>query len=280
VDGALEDLAARTLRVLHDRSFLDDPTRILRLARYAARLRFEIAAHTRELALAAVASGALTTVSGGRIGAELWLAAGEASGVEAFTILDALGVLAALGMPSPFDAALAHDAQALLPSDGAREVVLMGVAFRPPTDDGARPALVTEELLEGLGFTREQTRAVEEVAERATSLLALLVRSREGVYAALDETSPEAAAVVGALAGHTSGQVAAAARDWLTRMRHVKLEIDGSDLLATGLSEGPEIGVRLRHALQRKREGRADDREAELRAALEAEIGRGAELST
>ena len=33
---ALEDLKARRLRVLHDRSFIDDPTRLFRLARYAA----------------------------------------------------------------------------------------------------------------------------------------------------------------------------------------------------------------------------------------------------
>ena len=47
VPGALEDLAARRLRVLHERSFLDDPTRLLRLVRYAARLRFQIEEDTR-----------------------------------------------------------------------------------------------------------------------------------------------------------------------------------------------------------------------------------------
>src|SRR3954453_7100029 len=36
--GARDDLGARLLRVLHDRSFIDDPTRMLRLVRYAARL--------------------------------------------------------------------------------------------------------------------------------------------------------------------------------------------------------------------------------------------------
>ncbi|MDE3069470.1 MAG: tRNA nucleotidyltransferase, partial [Acidobacteriota bacterium] len=39
--GALEDLQARRLRVLHQASFLDDPTRLWRLGRYAARLGFE-----------------------------------------------------------------------------------------------------------------------------------------------------------------------------------------------------------------------------------------------
>ena len=56
-DGALlrvprraEDLRAGVLRVLHDASFVDDPTRLLRLARYAARLGFAPDPHTAELA--------------------------------------------------------------------------------------------------------------------------------------------------------------------------------------------------------------------------------------
>ena len=41
--GGLEDLDRRPiLRVLHDASFVDDPTRLLRLARYRARLGFAI----------------------------------------------------------------------------------------------------------------------------------------------------------------------------------------------------------------------------------------------
>ncbi|MEA2394520.1 MAG: hypothetical protein QOJ82_2411, partial [Solirubrobacteraceae bacterium] len=50
VDGALEDLRAGVLRVLHDRSFVDDPTRVWRVARYAARLRFAVDERTRALA--------------------------------------------------------------------------------------------------------------------------------------------------------------------------------------------------------------------------------------
>src|SRR5690349_11019813 len=75
--GAFEDLEARRLRVLHERSFLDDPTRLLRLVRYAARLRFTPEPETAALARAAIADGALATVSGPRIGAELRLALRE-----------------------------------------------------------------------------------------------------------------------------------------------------------------------------------------------------------
>src|SRR3954452_11276130 len=53
--GAEADLDARVLRVLHDRSFLDDPTRLLRLARYSARLGFDPAPETDRLAAEAIA---------------------------------------------------------------------------------------------------------------------------------------------------------------------------------------------------------------------------------
>ncbi|HKG64546.1 MAG TPA: hypothetical protein VKB28_10815, partial [Solirubrobacteraceae bacterium] len=67
--GAREDLGAGVLRVLHERSFEDDPTRLLRMARYGARLGFEPDPETDALAAAAT----VETVSGGRLGAELRL---------------------------------------------------------------------------------------------------------------------------------------------------------------------------------------------------------------
>jgi tRNA nucleotidyltransferase (CCA-adding enzyme) len=53
----VEDLTARVLRVLHDRSLLDDPTRIFRGARFAARFGFEFEPETKAQFAAAIASG-------------------------------------------------------------------------------------------------------------------------------------------------------------------------------------------------------------------------------
>lgn len=103
VAHALEDLAAGRLRILHAGSFLDDPIRLLRLARYRARLRFELEPETARLARSALADGALGTVSGARIGAELWLATEEFPPGASFASLGELGVLESLALPSPFD---------------------------------------------------------------------------------------------------------------------------------------------------------------------------------
>lgn len=47
--GGLEDIKTKTLRVLHDRSFIDDPTRILRGLKFSIRFGFELDEHTKKL---------------------------------------------------------------------------------------------------------------------------------------------------------------------------------------------------------------------------------------
>ena len=99
--GALEDLEGGALRVLHERSFLDDPTRLLRLARYAARLGFQIEQETRLWASRRSPAGALGTVTGPRLGAELRLLLREPQpaamcGLEGLRI----GAAAAAGLPA------------------------------------------------------------------------------------------------------------------------------------------------------------------------------------
>src|SRR5205823_13758082 len=69
--GGREDLEGRRVRVLHERSFVDDPTRLLRAVRYEIRLGFRMDPETERLAREAVGEGALSTVSGPRVRDEL-----------------------------------------------------------------------------------------------------------------------------------------------------------------------------------------------------------------
>ena len=47
--GGLEDLKNKKLRVLHDESFIDDPTRIIRGLKFSVRFGFELDEHTKDL---------------------------------------------------------------------------------------------------------------------------------------------------------------------------------------------------------------------------------------
>jgi tRNA nucleotidyltransferase (CCA-adding enzyme) len=68
-----KDLKKGLIRVLHDKSFMDDPTRIFRAVRFAVRLGFKIEPHTKKLMKNAVLDGLLGDVNAGRIRKEIEL---------------------------------------------------------------------------------------------------------------------------------------------------------------------------------------------------------------
>jgi tRNA nucleotidyltransferase (CCA-adding enzyme) len=233
--GAQDDLRAGRLRVLHDRSFLDDPTRLWRLARYAARLGFGIEPHTRALAEAAVESGAPATVSGNRIGNELRLALAE--GPAALAAVVGLGLAPWLELdPDRIERALA-----ILPPDGDPALTLLAAAAREPLPD--------------LGLTAHEARAVR----AARALRGAPAEPPSAAAAAFDGAPVEAVAATGT----------AQAERWLRADRHRRLAITGDDLVGAGIAPGPELGARLRAAQAALLDGDVgDDREAQLRVAL------------
>ncbi|MGZ6641013.1 MAG: hypothetical protein ACXVFT_04160 [Solirubrobacteraceae bacterium] len=253
VGGAFEDLGAGVLRVLHDASFTDDPTRVWRVARYAVRLGFAVDPHTRELAARADPG----TVSGARHGAELRLALAEA---DPCAVFEALRDLNPAFLPPGFDPRprALPAALALLPG-GARRDLLTLAACTAGMD--ARALLAWLDDMEVPGPERDIVAA----ASRA-STAAPLWRARTNAEVARAARGAPLEAV--ALAGGEN------ARRWLRELRHVRLDINGRDLLAAGVPEGPEVGARLQHALDRKLDGEVAGREQELAAALDTEDGR------
>lgn len=235
--GARADVAAGVLRVLHDRSFSDDPTRMLRLVRYAARLGFAPEQRTASL----IDPELVGTVSGDRLGAELRLLLREPQ--------DALGMLGDTGLGP----------------------ALLGAGFRVP------PALPEEPLaalaaccseiddlaerLDDLGFTARERKLVATTAGAVRQLRQTLKGASDAeTWRALHRLPPEAAEVLAA-AGEP------AARRWLDELRHRRLAISGDDLVAAGLS-GAAVGAGLEAATVAMLDGRAPDRAAQLAVAL------------
>ena len=249
--GGREDLDAGVLRVLHEGSFRDDPTRLLRLARYAARLGFDVEPRTAALAEAAVADGALDTVTGERLGAELRLLGREPQ-PAALRALERFGLGTALLPGLAVDPALIERALALAPDDARADLAALGASLR-----GA-PGLAAG--LRALGFPAAEAAAI--VAAAGVDAAALAAARPSEADLLLRRHPPEAA-VVAAAAG------AAPARDWLERARHERLAITGDDLLAAGL-RGPAVGRALQAARAALLDGDAPDRDAQLAAALAA----------
>jgi tRNA nucleotidyltransferase (CCA-adding enzyme) len=278
--GAVQDLAARRLRVLHERSFLEDPTRILRLVRYATRLGFDVEPDTARLAAEAIAAGALQSVSGGRLGAELRLAFAEPEAVATLAELDRLGVFSAWEPGVAFDEHLVRVALEVMPEDGSRRLLfaaallldLAGQLDDESTEPAMRGFIHDLELPAGegervFGAAVSAAFAIDSVNEAGTT--AELIELTDG-------TPIESLALAAAVRDMEDGPGSygrAVIEDWLREQRHIALRITGDDLIAAGVPEGPEVGLRLEESYKLLLEERiAPGRDTELRAALEVKV--------
>lgn len=77
--GGLRDIKEKVIRVLHNLSFVEDPTRVFRAIRFEQRFGFQIAKHTQNLMKNAVQMGFMERLSGRRIFSELILILEEES---------------------------------------------------------------------------------------------------------------------------------------------------------------------------------------------------------
>jgi tRNA nucleotidyltransferase (CCA-adding enzyme) len=208
---------------------VDDPTRALRAARYAARYGFDLEPDTERL----LREADLGTVSRDRVDAELGKLAAEPRARQGFALLDEWGLVSvdaeALDLIDRVGGLLeAAPWQGFAPREQAVLAVAMGrgrdAAREPAAAQPARPSEAIE-----------------------------LARGHDAVTLVL-------ARALGA--------------EWLDRYvaewRHVRLEIDGDDLLAAGIPEGPAIGRGLAAAMRAKLDGEISGREEELEIALAA----------
>jgi tRNA nucleotidyltransferase (CCA-adding enzyme) len=237
------DLAARTIRVLHGKSFVDDPTRIFRAIRYENRLGFRMDPETERLAREGMAG--VSRLSNERVREELVALLSEES------IPHTLARLAELAGTNA-DVALVERLDAL----------------RLELDPGAplwrlRLAAIVRDhpsLVDRLALRRDDQRAVED----AVALAPQLEGATDPVeIARIAGRSPEAALL--ALAERDSAEL----RDWFTRLRSIRLDISGADLAELGLPESPRVGEVLEELRRRKLRGELDGRESELAAARE-----------
>ena len=250
-DGALEDLAARVLRVLHPGSFLDDPTRLLRLVRYAARLGFAPSPETAVAASDAIRAGALATVSAPRVGAELRLALREPQPAT-------LSLLSSLGLADHVIEGMSVDADAVagavaLADGGRADLVALAVCVRE-IDSG-----VLSGRLDALEFPGGE----RDLVVRASRELAVdLGEPASALWRRLHALPLEVVAATGS---------AEVVERWRA-LRGARPAINGDDLVAAGVS-GPAVGIGLDAAMAALLDDGVADREGQLAAALRAARG-------
>jgi tRNA nucleotidyltransferase (CCA-adding enzyme) len=254
----LRDLAARRIRILHPRSFEDDPTRLWRASRYAARLGFALEPATARAFERALAGRALDLLSGDRVRHEIERLLDERVPSRAAAHADRLGLLRAVAPGWRAGAA----ARA-----GLRR--LARARARPPWSGAATP-----EVARAAGIRLLFADASVPSATRAVARLALSGRPGEDVVAdrrrlprlaralarplrdgALDALLADAGAPLLLAAWCLTGSAAARRIERFTgELSRRPNPVRGERLAELG-AQGPEIGALLRAARRRHLDG-------------------------
>jgi len=237
--GGCADLRARLLRVLHRDGFRDDPTRLLRLARYSARLDFSVEAATRELAKR---DGTfLTTVSSARVMHELERTFAEEHPEEAIRLMDELHALRAIfsqwrlpdGLERSFER-LRHDGGQLPTIAEYLSAMLSGWV-----PDRLR------RFREHLGPRQPVAAALSDLPA-ARALLAKLAAGSGEAWIAVPELNRLQLAAVRAAGAAGDDRTAAVVHRYLGEWSALQPSLRGGDILAMGVPPGPRVGELLR----------------------------------
>ncbi len=259
--GGMRDLKAKKVRVLHDNSFIDDPTRILRAVRFEQRFGFSLGRVSRCLLTAALKRKAETTVHPGRLFEEFRKMFKEPFPGRAIIRLQRLGGCASLFPEMKISTSVLRALDRSRPGkgdDAGRKSLryLMGVfwaADREQIMAAARRLRLTrqeKDTLLALDRARALRRALARTGLSPSRVFTLTAGIPDDVLDFLRMMS-------------RSRRLKKNLTRCLKKSRTVRLAVGGEDVLKTGVS-GRKVGEILQTVLLEKIDGRTGGRRAEL----------------
>lgn len=269
--GGQRDLKEKNIRVLHNLSFVEDPTRILRAIRFEQRFGFRISNQTAMLIRNAVRMGLIQKLGGRRFFHEIQLILNEENPIPALRRIAEFKVLPALSDVISFDAKMEELFNRL------REVVswyrlsfldepldrwwvfLLGLLSGLSQSD-------LEQVCQRLQFGPTQSERLPWLYEKTSELLRFFfqqpdVRPSE-IYRALQPFEPEELLFV--MGRAQNEEVRRAVSHYFHRYRRVETELKGRDLKSLGLPPGPVYRKLLDELLDARLNGIVKDRQEEF----------------
>lgn len=262
--GSQNDLEQGLIRILHEKSFTDDATRIWRALRYEQRLGFQIGPKTLGLLKRDMAM--LDAISGDRTRHELELILKETYPEKVFLRAEELQVLSKL-QPG------------LKASNWLSERFEQARQVSSPTPPPASlyMALLTytlsveqlEQMIARLKLSRQLSQVLRDTCQLRTDIETLaapdLKPSR--IYEVLHGYSP--AAITAASIATDSPEASRNIHEYLVRLRYIKPVLTGENLKNMGLAPGPRISETLERLRAARQDGEVSNRQEEERLARE-----------
>jgi tRNA nucleotidyltransferase (CCA-adding enzyme) len=230
------DLRAGLLRVLHERSFQDDATRMLRAVRYASRLRFKLQRDSEALLRRDL--GYLRTISGPRLRRELATLFQETTCIDGALVAQSYGILATIHPSLRLERRVAERWRSV--QGGARQAPLDELGFCLLTNP--RDAGTVASVSKWLHLAGRIERALADLVRLHSASDTLIMERPYAATRTLEAFVPAAVWAMSLLETGTAGRVCEA---YLTRWRHVKSHLRGNDLLNLGVPQGEAMGKLL-----------------------------------
>ncbi len=265
------DLKDRQIRILHNLSFVEDPTRIFRAIRLEQRMGFNIGKHTTKLIKNAVKMDLFNRFSGRRFFGELKLILSEENPLPAIRRMEQFGLLKFLNTKLKLDVKLkevleaTHRAVAwhklLYLSEPCNQwlVYLHALTFKIPFREMVtfcNRFEVPERFIQQLLKEKGQVYKIEKEFRRRTPL-----RPSE-IYWLLHDLSPEAILFLMGVTRKKSAKKAISL--YVTSLRTIKPKTTGAKIKEMGYPPGPIYRTILNHLLEATLDGFIHSREDEI----------------
>lgn len=259
-----DDLQKKIIRILHPFSFIEDPTRIIRAVRFAAKLGFHLEPKTRYRACRGISVGLFNGLGGVRLKEEIRYI------LESDKRLDALDLLERLGGGLRFlheklkygakSRVHIRRAERLLARYKVKDewIVYLGLLLVRLTKARLQEALDRLQLSNHHKDIILRAKAIELGLGHQSKTL-----KRSEIYKLFKDQPEETLAIVGSLASPGT-KVRRMVLLYLNELSSVQLSIGGSDLIQMGVPRGPKIGSLLTCALEAKLDGLISSREDEI----------------
>ncbi|MBI5586951.1 MAG: CBS domain-containing protein [Deltaproteobacteria bacterium] len=268
--GAQRDIKEKTIRVLHNLSFVEDPTRMLRAVRFSEKFGFKISKHTLNLIKNSVKLDIFKRLSGARLIEELKNILEEETASKSIKRLHELGLLGLIHK------GVSWDADRELFFERTRETLVWHKLLytKDKTEDWLALFLaltdpLSEEELKGLtktlmisGKKRVEVLSAREQGIRALNMInAGLVKKESALYALLEDLPIEILIYLMARTGKESARKAIS--NYITKLKYTETAVKGKDLLKMGIPEGPFMGEVLEALLKKRLDRELETREDE-----------------
>jgi tRNA nucleotidyltransferase (CCA-adding enzyme) len=273
--GGRRDLSSKTLKVLHNLSFVEDPTRVLRGIRLEQRLGLSFEDNTLRLLDSCIRGGLLVRLSGFRLRSELELTFGERSPYGAVRRAEELGVWEVLFPGLNLDktgkrtirrlAAFLGRISRDFPDFRGTQWLAFFAALIMGSSENVRLAAVDR-----LNLTQSERRIVlrclSDLGAAEQDLGGRTGPPSSRIYELLKKTDPTVCLFWSAATERW--RVRRRIFLYLTRLRTVAPGLKGRDLVNLGYEPGPEIGLVLERIKTMKLDGELQYREDEVEFAL------------